>query len=1235
MRTKRPFIRPTKIVERVFILAAAFAVFTFPVDAQTTALSAQQGASVRALITQPVDDAQRTTLIGNKHPLARATYDKGAAPSSMPMQRMELVLKRSAAQEAALQSLLDSQQDKSSPNFHGWLTPAQFGKQFGPSDGDIQTITTWLEARGFQVSEVANGRTAIEFSGVVAQVQSAFRTEIHRYEVNGMSHWANASDPSIPSALVPAVSGVLTLHNFPRHSYLTVHHPPQQAPPYVGGPVPLFTFTANDNTFYGLGPADFAAIYNVLPLWTAGIDGTGQTIAIVGESNIHVTDIEAFRTLFGLAPNDPTIIVNGEDPGVVGDETEALLDVSWSGAVAKNATIDYVVSATTATTLGVDLSALYIVDNNLAPVMSESYGECESAIGSAGNAFFNSLWEQAAAQGITVMVSAGDSGSAGCDNFDADSWAFDGIAVSGFASTPYNVAVGGTDFNQTATTAPMYWNPTNDPTTAASAKGYIPETTWNASCAALGVDQCTAQTTLLNIVAGSGGPSNCATLNSSGACVSGYAKPSWQTGTGVPADGVRDMPDVSLFASNGVNGSFYILCEADAGFLGSTEVCNLQNFTFLGVGGTSASAPTFAGIMALVNQKMSMSGGAGARQGNANYVLYKLAAQTGASCNSSTAAATGTACIFYDVTTGNNSVPCYFSTPNCGTPVGDGYGVLVDPNNPNNPAWMTTTGYDLATGLGTVNAANLVNAWSGVTFAQSATTLQSVSPSTATHGQPVNISASVAAQSGTGTPTGTISLMAAPTSGEMGVGVFPLSNGLAAGSTTLLPGGTYNVKAHYAGDSKFGGSDSAPVQVTVSKENSESQLTVELYNLNSFSPVTSIPYGSIFVLRAGETGASGKSCAPNPVETQAACPTGSVNLTMNGATLDAGSYPLNSAAYTEDQTLAGEVTTLGTVTFGSQYAGDNSYNASQGSAQITVTQAPTSLVGVDLPGLCCDVNTPVLYSGQAFQVDAVAYTNSILQAPTGTFSILQNGVAPSGTLQINSRAGSFTGNLSGGSFYIAYISGFVNTSIDVPGTYTFTASYSGDMYYAPSQATYPASVQIVDTTFNLTTPVADVTISAPGQTGTATLTVNNVDNFPFAVNVACALPTNMNEATCPATTANIFDVPSATAQITITTTAPHPYGSTPPASSAGMYGAATFAGLFVFLVPGVRKRKLPAALVLLAFVALIASCGGGGGGGGSTNPQIDPGTAPGTYAVTLTATSSGITRTATFNVIVQ
>ncbi|MGA8345791.1 MAG: protease pro-enzyme activation domain-containing protein [Candidatus Sulfotelmatobacter sp.] len=1178
------------------------------------------------LITQAVDATQVTILKGNTHPLARLQFDRGAAPANLPMQRMLLVLKRSPEQESALRKLVDEQQDKASPNYHKWLTPEQFGKRFGPTDSDLQTVSAWLQSFGFQVAAVSKGRTVIEFSGSASQVREAFHTAIHKYEIHGEAHWANASDPSIPAALAAVVKGVVSLHNFPRHPHSTVHGTPVRATPRQTALLPWFTFTPQQTTYYGLGPTDFATIYNVLPLWNAGIDGTGQTIAIVGESNINITDIEAFRSLFGLPAKDPQIIVNGTDPGLTGDEPEAVLDVSWSGAVAKNATIDLVVSASTDTALGVDLSALYIVDNNLAPVMSESYGECEATLGNAGNAFYNALWQQAAAQGITVLISAGDSGSAGCDNFNSESAAVDGLAVSGFASTPYDVAVGGTDFNQNPSTFPTYWSATNDAITGVSAKSYIPETSWNDSCAGLSADQCTYGSNSLNIVAGSGGPSSCSTQDSSGTCLSGYRKPSWQTGTGVPLDGVRDLPDVSLFASNGFNNSFYIICEADAGFFGFSEPCSLTNFSFLGIGGTSASAPAFAGIMALANQKMAALG-LSERQGNPNYILYKLAAQNGASCNSSTASVSGNSCIFYDITQGNNSVPCYLNTPNCSpAAAGADFGVLIDPNNPANPAWLTTPGYDTATGLGSVNANNLINQWSTATYTPSTTTLTNLSPASVTHGQPVSVSITVSPQSGSGTPTGAVALMATPAGQNLGLGDFPLNNGVASGTTSLLPGGTYNVTAHYAGDPVFGASDSAPVQVTVGKENSQTKAALALYNFTTqtFSQTSAVPYGSVFFVRGDVSNSAGIPCAPNPQETQTPCPTGSVSFTNNSQTLDKGTYALNTEGFTEDQLPYPNFTSLGNYSIQAQYSGDSSFNPSATTLNATVTQAPTFFDVFDLPGVCCGGNA-TMYSGESFQINAAARDQSIFQAPSGTISILQNGSPAPGTLQPFSLNGSY--NPLG----FGYLFESLTTAIDAPGTYTFTASYSGDAYYSGSQSMWPITVTVVDTTFNMSTPIPNVTIASAGQSGTATVTLVGTDNFFGPINVSCSLPAAMLEATCPTVTATMYGS-SVTAQLAITTTAPHPVTADRRARM-GLSGFGVLAGIFLFAIPEIRRRKLGMALILWGCIALIASCGGGSSS--VPPPATDPGTPAGVYLVNVTATSSGITRTGSFNVTVK
>lgn len=662
--------------------------------------------TTRPLITQPIDEARLTTLRGNTHPLARPEFDLGTAPASLPMQRMLLVLKRSPEQESALKKLLDDQQDKSSPNYHKWLTPEQFGQQYGPTDADIQTVTSWLQSHGFEVG-TTKGRTVLEFSGSASQVQEAFHTTIHKYLVNGEQHWANSSDPQIPTALAGAVAGIDSLHNFLRKAMNSLVGTYSEETKQLTSAEPNFTFSCgNGQVCYGVVPYDFAAIYDVLPLWNAGIDGTGQTIAIVGRTNINQSDATTFWSLFGLTvpQNKLTVTLNGPDPGINSDEGEADIDIQWSGAVAPKAAINFVTSQSTNTTDGVDLSAVYIVENNLAPVMSESYGACELGLGTAGNQFFSTLWAQAAAEGISVFVSSGDNGSAGCDYPGGP--AQYGLNVSGIASTAFNAAVGGTDFNQYKKES-TYWNSTNNATTQQSAKGYIPETTWNDSCTnALAVtlgygsnaeQACNnpqmIQAGGLNSIAGSGGPSSCVvnTQGVVGSCTSGYAKPSWQTGTGTQTDQLRDLPDISLFASNGFLGSFYVVCQQDQTF----GVCNLNNFA--GYGGTSVASPAFAGIMALVNQKMASP------QGVPGFALYKLVSKQ--------------ANAFHDIPSGSTiGPPCYTGSPNCKTNTpGDSYGILT--------GYSTATGYDLATGLGSVDAANLVNNWNKATFTATAATL--------------------------------------------------------------------------------------------------------------------------------------------------------------------------------------------------------------------------------------------------------------------------------------------------------------------------------------------------------------------------------------------------------------------------------------------------------------------------------------------------------------------------------
>ena len=465
----------------VFLIAAALGA---PAQNQPDLTRSTVATNVRQLITQPLDESQRTVLKGNTHPLARWQYDVGGAPANLPMDRMLLVLKRSPEQQTALHELLDSQQDKFSPNYHKWLTPDSFGKQFGASDSDIQIVNNWLQTHGFQVAQVSHGRTIIEFSGTAAQVQQAFGTTIHQYMLNGQQHWANATDPQIPAALAPVVAGVHSLHNFRKKPQLHVS-PLQIKAKYAGGAHPQLTFPGNPPV-HALAPADYRKIYNATQAISNGITGQGVSIAVVGRSNLWDSgqDVANFRGVFNLCCGNyyPTIFVNGPDPGNLGggEEFEATLDVSWAGAVAPNANVDFVVSASTNSTDGVDLSELYIIDNNLAPIMTESFGGCEAGVTSAEANGIAALAEQAAAQGITYIVSSGDSGSAGCD-LPTQTAATSGVSVNVLASSLYTVAVGGTMFNENGQDS-KYWSAQNDPIDFGSVLSYIPEKVWNESC---------------------------------------------------------------------------------------------------------------------------------------------------------------------------------------------------------------------------------------------------------------------------------------------------------------------------------------------------------------------------------------------------------------------------------------------------------------------------------------------------------------------------------------------------------------------------------------------------------------------------------------------------------------------------------------------------------------------------------------------------------------------------------
>ena len=1198
-----------------------------------TAAMAQQFAAPTVRIVNRIDESSLVMLRGNTHPAANAKNDLGRVSPALPMTDLILVLSRDPAQQAAFDKFVAGQYDANSPDFHHWLTPEQVGTNFGPSETDIATISLWLTGHGFSIGEVTKDRLSIRFSGTAAQVESTFHTEIHNLSVKGEPHIANMSDPQIPGALKPVVVGVKSLHNFfprPLHrmgsqvtlsreaggwkrtagptatpSNLSAAPKPETAGssrtarseftinvPATGGTSGSPAYTEAD-----VSPYDFATIYNVLPLWNKGIDGTGQTIAIAGTSDIGQNDISTFRTFFGLPTNLPAntpqilhpnpSLPGGDDPGIctststtatctIDDLIENSLDVEWSGSVAKNAQIVLVTAASQSATDDTLYDAeSYIVSNVTAHILSVSYGECELEMGTSGNVEYNTLWQNAASEGIAVFVSSGDSGAASCDDGgDAGGTPYVaeyGTTVSGLASTPYNTAVGGTDFNWCSfltlfnggtCPATPYWNTTNTTPPGASnasisAVGYVPEMPWNDTCtnpsmlstlialakymgvagvnnAEEGCNLITDNAKLLNAeypfaldlvdtVGGGGGVSNC-TVNSTTStsttidptsCSGGYAKPSWQAGvTGIPGDGKRDLPDVSFFASDGfITGSAYLICVSENGGEPCTYSTDAEPFASE-VGGTSASTPPMAGVMALINQKV------GSAQGFANPELYKLAAQqTYSNCSAETVT-TNSSCLFNDIDAGSFTVPgtiamaCDYGavsgkSPNCSASdslqgVSDEVGILAGFN--------AGTGYDQATGLGSLNVANVVNAW-------------------------------------------------------------PQTLGTAAATVTVTPA------------------------LTTLNANQTLGVTVT---------VASSPTGGV-------------------------TPTGTVTLTAGTYTSSATSI---SNAGTASFTVPAGSLAVGPDTLSVAYSGDATYGTSTGTASVTVTAGSllTPTVSVTPPSLTLNsastLSVPVTVSGSGAM-------------PTGTVTLTAGTYTPSAQTLVN---GAYTFTIPGNSLG--------------SGPDTITVTYSGDGVIYGS-ATGTATVTVTESTFSLTnTPVAVTPAGgvAPGSSASAVVTVSGVAGYAGTVTVTCSLSNSPSGATdAPNCTGGgtslAVTLPNTTTQtltFTVTTTAPsttttalaYPKVGGKHRGLEGAGGGAVLALLLFLGIPARRRswRAMLGMLVLMAALGSMAACGGGSSGGGGGTTQTDPGTSAGTYTFTVTGVGTPSVSpavSATFTVVVN
>jgi hypothetical protein len=716
------------------------------------AATAAAGAPVAAVLTSPIDESELIPLEGNTPPAALdPANDRGAVEDSLELDHLLLVLKRSPASEAAVKTLIDQVHDPAASAYHRWLTAPEIGARFGLATADLERLESWLESHGFSINRVYSNGLVIDFSGTAAKVREAFHTQIHRLVLaDGARHIANTSDPMIPAALAPAVRGIASLHDF----FPRAHSIPLGPVRYDSASntwKPQFDINIGGNTYHTLAPYDFATIYNLLPLWKEGFTGKDVTIAAVEDSNLaHPDDWYSFRKTFGLDKfthaTFEQIYLRCANPGQNGDETEAALDVEWASAAAPDAHIQLSACANTATTSGLDLAILGLIEFAPPDIITDSYGLCETITGSAEIALENIEAELATLQGTTFFIAEGDDGADQCSPVEPTNYAIGGINGGDNTSSAYAVDVGGTDFmaqyNSDVNGIPVstYWSSKNDPQTKASALSYIPEIPWNDGCTSRliytdpvngaftaaygpsGFCNSVAGKPFVNDVAGGGGPSTCFTGKPSipgvvGGTCRGNPKPLYQENVpGMPNDGLRDQPDLSLFASNGAWGSFYLECMSDVSQGGA--VCTVENDAIVqGGGGTSFAAPAMAGIQALIDQKFG-------RQGDTNYVYYALArrqfrAEPNA-CNVSRPDGTlpVKSCIFHDITRGDTDIPCGRNPDghffDCyGASGSKILGELSSSDLKPEIAYPATFGYDQATGLGSVDATNLFFAWPG------------------------------------------------------------------------------------------------------------------------------------------------------------------------------------------------------------------------------------------------------------------------------------------------------------------------------------------------------------------------------------------------------------------------------------------------------------------------------------------------------------------------------------------
>jgi trimeric autotransporter adhesin len=1101
---------------RLIVLAAATASVSLP-------LAAQSSYAINRVVA-PIDETNLVTLKGNVHPLAQARYDRGPAPESTPTGRILLTLARSADQQQALTQYLADLQNPSSPNYHKWLTPAQYGAQYGISDADLQTVEGWLEGHGFKIEKVPQARNVIEFSGSFGQLESAFHTSMHSLVVNGENHVANMTDPQIPAALASVVAGVGPLNDFhprpglvmgPRGHYDAATHTLR----------PDLTLTNNTGTvdYLYVDPADAATIYdtpntalNANYKSGATWDGTGIRIGIAGDSDVNPTDVGLYRYAFinnqgTAATNVPTVVVDGNDPGYNGDELEALLDNEVAGGLAPGASLYFYTSANTDISAGLFNAIFRALDDNTVSILNISFISCEAGLETQGNQLVLAEAEQAAAQGISITVAAGDSGSAGCDNDNTETAAQNGLAVNGLASTPYTIAVGGTDYDVLASAFSTYVSTDNTAPHYGTALNYIPEEPWNNSTSVnttYSANVAEVYDGETDIVAGGGGSSSV------------YSKPAFQTSV-TPNDKARDLPDVSFLAGNGFYNTTWVLC-GDSAVEGATSGSEPPTYdcettsgdlsdasTFYGVGGTSAAAPAFAGMLALVAQSQG-----GARLGQVDPVLYGLAA------NSTTYAS-----VFHDVKVGNNSVVCASGSSNCGT-----NGFLEGYN--------AVAGYDLASGLGSVNVKALISNWTNVKPAATTTTFNingSTSAYSGTHGKSLTFNVGVTPSTATGV-VGIVDNANLSSGGTLNNGQFaiPLSSGAGTMAYNGLPGGSYTVTARYGGDASDASSTSAAITVDISAENSATSLEVNAYSPLTGEPIStaSIPYGSQVNFDASIAGTNASEANGN---TQGVA-TGTVTFNNGSTALGTATLATGNLASWPPITSKFAVLTAGSYSVTAAYSGDPSFNKSTSApTAFTVAKATTQAAAAASPASISSTGTSTvtLTITTPYNLGVAGYG----AAPTGTVTLTGNS-ATLATVNLSS----FTGAFQQSSPYNFVLTGTatVQGSALATGSNTITAKYSGDTNYAGSTTTTSLTVT-GPPSFSLAS-TGGISISA-GNSGSTQLAVTPAGGFTGQVNFACSVNGNPTGLTCSAPSVKITGTAAVNTNLTVASTAAAPTGN--------------------------------------------------------------------------------------------